>query len=736
MTHTYRITVTRVHRVTPHGAIFTGVTLGEDGHTIRMVTTGTHCQPIRGDVYDVVGRWQYETPYGWQLHGDASLCARRRLSGALILPYLRAHLPGIGTERAARLLATFGDTLGEVLGDPQRLGEIAQAMHPTLSAFALRLAVAIHHRWHDLEAEFTALAWLEARGVADPRLARLLVRILGANTASVLSRNPYIMATVLRWPDLDVIGRQVLQTEHGITDPCRSPQRLLGALDSVIQDAIGQGHTAIRKTVLPQRLAQKLALPIGDPAIADAIRLGVRNNGVVEARDLWRAPGCALMEDELEHRFQGMVAGKDASAVHPPSDHHMHDLVHRVLRRERLQLHEEQSQAVCHVLRHGLSILTGGAGTGKTTTLTAICAVWEALGGRIELAALSGKAALRLSQATGRRAWTIYRLLHGLEEQQRVLTGLEALPALDDGTLLIIDEASMVDLGQWYQIVEAMPPGCRLLMVGDVAQLPPIGFGLVFHRLAEDTALTARLETIHRQTDASGIPQVADAVRQQQWPCFRAYRGAGEGVSFLEAPTPSIPQVIETVVADLGPFSATEHALQIVAALNEGEAGVFGLNRRFHGHHTADGRPVIKGFLGQYFAVGDPIIHTRNDYREALYNGSLGHVVAVDPPTRSLIARFDAAEKTFDTSRLLDLQLAYAITCHRAQGSQATRIIVPLLRTHLLEPTWLYTAITRAEQQCVLVGEGRVLAEALRRPPQYTTRVVGGTFQLHTALRR
>jgi exodeoxyribonuclease V alpha subunit len=343
---------------------------------------------------------------------------------------------------------------------------------------------------------------------------------------------------------------------------------------------------------------------------------------------------------------------------------------------------------------------------------------------------------LRLSQATGRPARTIYRLLQGLEGPQGVLAGPEARPTLDACTLLIIDEASMVDLGQWHQLVEAMPPGCRLLMVGDVAQLPPIGFGLVFHRLAEDNALTARLETIHRQTDASGIPQVAHAVRQQQWPCFREYRGYGEGVSFIETPTPSIPRTIETVVADLGPFSATEHALQIVAALNEGEAGVFGLNRRFHGHHRADGRPVIKGFLGQYFAVGDPIIHTRNDYREALYNGSLGHVVAVDPPTRSPVARFDAAEKTFATSRLLDLQLAYAITCHRAQGSQAARVIVPLLRTPLLDPTWLYTAITRAEQQCVLVGERRVLAEALRRPPKYAARVIGGTFQLHIARHR
>jgi exodeoxyribonuclease V alpha subunit len=278
-------------------------------------------------------------------------------------------------ERAGHLLATVGDDLGTVLGAPQRLGEIAQAIHPTLSAFALRMALAIHHLWHDLEAEFTTIAWLEARGVTNPRLARLLVRILEANTVSALSQNPYILATVLRWPDMDAIGRQVLQTEHGITDPCRSPQRLLGAIDSVIQDAIGQGHTAIRKTVLPQRLAKKLALPVRDPAIADAIRVGIRNNGVVEARDLWRAPGCALMEDELEHCFQAILAGKDTSPLHPSIDHNLHDLVQRVLRRERVQLHEEQYQAVCHVLRHALSILAGGAGTGKTTTINAICAV-------------------------------------------------------------------------------------------------------------------------------------------------------------------------------------------------------------------------------------------------------------------------------------------------------------------------------------------------------------------------
>jgi exodeoxyribonuclease V alpha subunit len=185
-------------------------------------------------------------------------------------------------------------------------------------------------------------------------------------------------------------------------------------------------------------------------------------------------------------------------------------------------LSDEQATAVRHALSNPFSVIAGGAGTGKTATMHALVLAWEALGGRVHLCALAGKAALRLSQATHRLSKTLHRSLMELKQRERAVeegkTPQKDWTDLTNRTLVIVDEASMVDLGQWARLLKAMPRGCRLVMVGDTAQLPPIGFGLLFHVLAQRPT-TARLTRIFRQDDANGIPLAADAIRDRRHRC-------------------------------------------------------------------------------------------------------------------------------------------------------------------------------------------------------------------------
>jgi exodeoxyribonuclease V alpha subunit len=738
----YRVTVTSIVSQRDFGTIF-GALLNEPAHTlhgltlrVRTAARTTLGWPSGGEQWQVRGELCQHPRWGWQI--DAESAVRIMPSGRLITAFLAARAPGVGPERAERLWLRFGMDLATVLMDEANIPNIAAVIAPERPNIAPGLAALCVRTWKDMHQETSTLVWLASQGIDDVALARRVGRILGMDAVDKLRRNPYCLVPVLDWPKLDVLGIKLL-AEAGVEAPSRDPRRLVGACDAVVKRHIRDGHTAGAWDTLQAGLSKLLRLKRESPVLAHAMALGVRYGAVLRAGDGWRAPGCARMEEYVLERLLQIQAS--FGPVRVPS----------VLSLERLTtgrevggrpLHPEQAAAVLQVLQMPLACLQGGAGVGKTSVAKVICDLWEQCGGQLMLATVSGKAALQISRATGRLAMTVARWrlqLERREQLEQLLDSgepdkaarsameyeLERLPRLTASHLVLIDEASMLDLVSAHALLRLMPPGARLLLVGDDGQLPPVGFGLIYHRLVEDRRITARLSVIHRHSEASGIPAVATAIRAGTMPVLRNYDGPGEGVSLLECSFGELSVMVRTVWTTL---RAEDSAFPlIVTARNDGDAGIHTLNHSFHELHIDGCMDEVKGEFGEWFSAGEPCVFRRNDYGRGLFNGLMGTVVQVDTEERSVTALFDGYDEPHRIERddLIDLQLAYAITCHRGQGSQAPCVIIPLYRTRLLDPCWLYTAVTRAQRQVVLIGSTDVLREGLAARSAAMSRKVG-----------
>jgi exodeoxyribonuclease V alpha subunit len=730
-----RITVDSIVSEKPYGIIFAGTVGSGQQLRVRASLDRLLGIPTAGDTWEIEGDIR-QTSFGPQI----AVTAGRRLlsSGHLIRQFLASHVPGVGQLRAGRLWKEFGENLGEMLSTDDMLAEIGAIMSPEKPVLGQRLAVLVTSAWKAAKGEADLVTWLDRQGVRDIAVVRRLQRVLGDTAAQVLAANPYVMVPLLSWKRIDELGRRLLR-EDG-RDPATDARRHVGAADEAVKQMLRRGDTASSVATFTVDVASLLDVDQRqtDPVLAAAIA----NAAVLVDQNLMRAPGAAGLEDDLTSRLAALACRplEARLSAMPPS--RWAELL-ADLTGPHKPLGDEQRAAAVAMMSRPLACMVGGGGTGKTYTCKVVCDLWTHLGGDVLLCALAGKAALRLSRSTGRLAKTLARTLAELKERQEIeerladpeTSGdeadkdrrkLEGLSQITDSTLVVIDEASMVDLPAVHAIARRLLPGSRLLLVGNPAQLPPIGFGIVFHKLVLDPSITLPLTQVHRQAAATGIPAAAAVVRAGDMPDFSTFTGAGTGVSFVDCRPDEIAQAMDGVVARLGDPAG----LLVVTATIAGAAGVEETNARFHRRHVDAGHPDMNGFFGRSFSVGEPVIFGKNDYRAGLFNGLMGRVTAIDPGNREIAVVFDgdALPKTLGAEHLVDLDLAYAVSCHKCQGSSARRVVVPVYQSRVVDRSWLYTAITRAEQQVVFVGDRAAFATAVAKPPAADTRTTGFTW--------
>lgn len=674
--------VTAVHWAgSTGGAVFT-VQADEASHRVFAPASVMPRPPVRGEIWTIDGTIKNHPRYGLQVEATRALLSRP--SGRMVLSFLKGPAcPGIGSAKAAELWKELGESIYDALGDPTDR-RIAYVVGDGPARHA-------QEAWADQEAEVAAWRWCDAHGLPI-HLSRRLSAIYGTELCERMEENPYRILAFSNWKTAERLAQAIRMSRN-------DPKRLVGAVESILFDRLDQGHTAITRPELKKHLGQRLATP--PETVELAIKCALDDGAIVDLNGLLAGTGTAIMErfvmSSLENRLHvgssqlDFLTGADARTIE--------DLLADFEKREALALNSDQRRAAAMAAQPSLCILTGGAGTGKTTALKAINFLADAFGVPVIQAALAGRAARRMTEATGKIARTLMALEIALKD------GLNA-----EHSLVIIDEASMLDLPTTYRLLRLLPDTARLLLVGDPAQLPPIGFGLILHALVEDERIPrVELSEVHRQAAATGIPAASNAIRDGRTPIFSPYIGDGGGVSFVECSEEDMHRNLIDLRNELPDA-------QIVTALRDGTSGTGPINALFHRYFTS-GQLSLDGFC-----TGEPVLWTVNDYKLGLMNGSLGTILDMDE--QSLLIMFDGERKTVLREDIDALTHAYAITVHKAQGSQFPKIIMPLTASRLCDRTLIYTGITRAQTQVVLMGSRPTLEQAIMRTPAYLKRRV------------
>jgi exodeoxyribonuclease V alpha subunit len=682
----------------------------------RLVTVvGTLADLTPGEAIVARGWWRNDPKHGWQFMAvDYRTTLPATQQG--IQKYLGSGLiKGVGPVMAARIVAAFGEaTLTLIDADPARLRQVP-GIGPVR---AQRIAAAWVEQCHIRE----VMAALQGFGLSTS-LAVRIYKQFGEASGRILSKTPYRLAREvwgIGFKTADTIARAV-----GIAPD--APERLQAGVVHALSAAADQGHTLVPEEDLLLQAADLLSVSL--PTLQQAMDALVESAEVVVAtrqdtpdRLIALLP-FARAEAGLAARLQTLAAtGNHSRAAQLFTTVSWPVAFDWLAERHKLQLAPEQETAVRMALTSPVSILTGGPGTGKTHTLRALLTLARAKGLRCIQAAPTGRAAKRMTEATGLPAGTLHRMLD-LRPGGKAGRGPDNPLAAD---LVIVDEASMLETLLANQLVKALAPGTHLLLVGDPDQLPSVGPGEVLADLlrSERFAVT-RLTHLFRQGAGSGIALNAKRILAGELPRFGGDSG---DCFFLQAEEPmAVADLVVELVSQRLParYGFAPGDVQVLAPMHRGEVGALNLRLQEHLNPAQDGSPETRAG-GRVYRQGDRVLQLRNDYDLQIFNGDLGTVQRIDPIAQELTLLVDdGREVRYPFANLFALTHAYAISVHKAQGAEFPGVVIPLLMNHavMLRRTLLYTGLTRARRLVILVGQPRALRLAVRdwrRDPRHT----------------
>jgi exodeoxyribonuclease V alpha subunit len=671
----------------------------DDGNATgkRVTVVGSLGALEIGSTIRASGRFEKHPRYGEQFR-IADFEITRPASLAALERYLSAEIKGVGPKIARRIVARFGEALPEILDrEPDRLREIR--------GLSRVVASRIVSAWRDSSGLRELMVFLRGYGIGAAH-ARRIHKLYGIHSVDTIKRDPYVLARTVRGIGFRTADAIAQRMGLSLNSPERARAAVLYLLERMAED--GHAYAPLDYLASSFRSTLEMEPDLAEHAVGELAETGdviVETAGDVRAVFLVRLHEA---ETTVAERIRALAAGRSIGDA----------VVERALaaaeRDGGIELSDEQKRALRFALKARVTVITGGPGTGKTTILRSLLKALDACGLKPMLCAPTGRAARRLAEATGREAKTIHRLLE-YSPNDGTFVRNESFPIRTN--YLIVDEASMMDLELAASLLAALMPESSLLLVGDRDQLPSVGPGAVLKDvIASGLVPVAELREVYRQAAQSLIVLNAHRINRGEFP--RTQNDPEGDFFFFERSAPedivaTIKQLVQTRL--VGRFGIRDpRDIQVITPMNRGPIGTQTLNVELQRLVNPSGRAIRAG--DREIREGDRVIQLRNNYDKNVFNGEIGRVIAVDTESGKVEVAFDETRASYDMSEMDEIGLAYAISVHKSQGSQYPAVVMPIHQSHyvMLRRNLLYTAITRAERVCVLVGTRSALAQAVR----------------------
>ena len=669
-----------------------------------VTVVGVLPKPRPGETLVLQGQWEVDAKFGEQFRFHTAQ-ARAPSTVRGIEKYLSSNLiKGIGPEMARRITAMFGEsTLDVIENSPEKLREV-------LGIGPVR-AEKISEAFREQKSIRNVMLFLQTHGVS-PTYAFKIFKKYGQASIDAVSANPYCLAT-----DIRGIGfRSADKIAGTLGIDMRSPLRARAGILHVLDVMQSEGHVFYPRTPLLEKARELLGIDVH--GLANALEELKNSREVTEEEDRIYPAAMAYLENSIAKNMRTLLVAP-RFLPHIKVDAAVDWIEERI----GITFSPAQRLAVVSVVDHKVLIITGGPGTGKTTLLRALIEILEAKKLRVLLGAPTGRAAKRLAEATGREAKTLHRLLEyspsGGGFLRQASRPLEA-------EFVVVDEVSMVDVSLMHHLLAALSPQTTLILVGDADQLPSVGPGNILGDLiASGKVPVVRLTTVFRQAQQSLIVTNAHLVNEGKMPVKAS---EGESLSDFyciekEDPEESlrlIKEIVSRRIPDRFGFDPVNE-VQVLSPMHKGTIGTDNLNKELRDLLNPSGRAI----RGDRFRVGDRVMQTRNNYDKEVFNGDIGRIVSYDPEWDEAVVEFDGRPVQYHISEMDELIAAYAVTVHKAQGSEYRAVIIPLSTQHfvLLRRNLLYTAMTRGRELVIILGSPKALRIAVENKtvePRYT----------------
>ncbi|MCE5286523.1 MAG: ATP-dependent RecD-like DNA helicase [Pelosinus sp.] len=678
---------------------FTVFKLRPDKEHKAIAVVGKLPAPLVGEQLELTGEWAEHARFGRQF----KITSYKRVAPTDLKGIERflgsGAIKGIGAAMAARLVKHFGMKVLDVLEfSPHRLVEV--------EGIGSKKAEMIRSSYAEQAEMREVMLFLELHGVTGAYAGKIFAQY-GSLSQEILENQPYRLAA-----EVDGIGFRIAdQIAMSLGKDRHDPARIAAGIDFALLQTVQAGHCCVPEELLVRETAKLLQ--------ADSMEIALRLSELIKANQLYVEDfhGMVLIYPKHLYYAEKQVAERllylrdKAKKV---AGENYEKIVDTWERTAGIALAEAQRQAVVSALQHGILALTGGPGTGKTTVVKGILAVLEAAGCKIMLGAPTGRAAKRLSETTGREARTVHRLLEATG-------GLDGAPFFAknedeplDADVVILDEVSMMDISLMNYFLRAVPDGCRVILVGDVDQLPAVGPGAVLKDiLRSETVSVVRLTEVFRQSGESMIVLNAHAINRGMMPDVSSsldfqFREFADSLSVAE----SIVAVCSQELNREG-YSMLQD-IQVLSPMHKQDCGVENLNRLLQQSFNpkSAGKCELSA-ASQVFREGDKVMQMRNNYEKGVFNGDIGFIILIENSV--VTVRYPEIDVAYKRSELDELHLAYAMSVHKSQGSEYPVVVMPLVNEHhiMLQRNLLYTAVTRAKERVILFGTKAALNTAL-----------------------